>query len=134
MTQDIFSRLSAVVQLYACVRNSDPEDAVNGCPCAVCNRNVAGMMCGEGHALCSSCMEESLVRAFPRIDAFQFTCLIDGCPSQPFPDSDRCGHMNVGIYNQYIMKREEDRIRVKHATNLLKSRCPQDGLPKLLLG
>ncbi|KAI2499332.1 serine/threonine kinase [Fragilaria crotonensis] len=108
-TDDLLGELNRANQLHFGIRNSEPPKgaASHGNPCVVCNRNGASMKCSEGHALCSSCIEESLLSApLPGIGGCQLTCLIDMCSSHPLQDKDLYRHINVGIFIKYIMGRE----------------------------
>ncbi|KAI2512192.1 serine/threonine kinase [Fragilaria crotonensis] len=107
-TDDLLGKLSRAIQLQAGIRNAEPDDpAGHGCPCVVCNRNRASMQCSEGHALCSSCIEEYLLSApLPDTGGHQVRCLIDMCSSQPLQDKDLYRNINVGIFIKYIIGRE----------------------------
>jgi serine/threonine protein kinase len=62
-TYDLLSKLSEAICLNANIdiQTSESENAGQGGPCAVCNRNFASKGCSEGHKLCKSCIEENLV-------------------------------------------------------------------------
>ncbi|KAI2493975.1 serine/threonine kinase [Fragilaria crotonensis] len=108
-TKDLLGELNRAIQINAGLRSSEPEGAAGGgCLCDVCNLNCASMKCSEGHALCSSCIEKSLLNAPPPgIGRCPLMCLINEC-SVVLQDEDLCRNINVGLFIKYILNREID--------------------------
>ncbi|KAI2494853.1 serine/threonine kinase [Fragilaria crotonensis] len=108
-TKDLLGELNRAIQINAGLRSSEPEGAAgSGCPCDVCNRKCASMKCSKGHALCSSCIENSLLNApRPGVGRCPLMCLFNEC-SVVLQDEDLCRNINVGLFIQYILNRESD--------------------------
>ena len=98
-TNDLLPLLNKAIQLHDASPNSAPPKY--GCPCAICNRNLFTIKYSKGHALCASCIENTLRHG----SGCQLSCLINGCSSQPFQDNDLFGRISVEAYNCYIEKR-----------------------------
>ena len=96
-TEDLLSRLIKAVNLQAGICYSEPEGAGNGPPCALCTLPRAVVRChGESHALCSSCIEEELLKG-PHTPGRQLSCLIRNCEPTCHGQRSLSTHKRCGV-------------------------------------
>ncbi|KAI2494864.1 serine/threonine kinase [Fragilaria crotonensis] len=110
-TDDLLNELREAIGLKrdTSVRPPGAVRSVESGPlCLTCNDYCADLKCSEGHALCTSCVEENLLQHLS--DRGQLLCLINGCSSQPFKDKDLVKYISFEIYNRMIEQRAERKV------------------------
>ncbi|KAI2493974.1 serine/threonine kinase [Fragilaria crotonensis] len=99
-TGDLLDKLRETIGLKRDTRVWYPaavHSVDSGPHCDICNDYCADLKCSEGHALCTSCVEENLLQHLS--DGGRLLCLINGCSSQPFKDNELVKYISVELYN-----------------------------------
>ena len=102
-TKDLLDELKNAIRLNpdADIQHPKAKSAVvSGQNSDICNNYRTDIKSSKGHTLSTSCIGNKLNHG----SGFQLSCLINGCSSQPFHDTDLFGRITIETYNRYVEK------------------------------
>ncbi len=102
--KDAVTKLDAIL-LSIGKPNFESEDAGLGfCDYCEATARSAVVTCSEGHAFCSKCLEEAMVKPGAKNGDRQLPCLIDKCSSLPFQDRDLYLRIKSAAYHFFFVQ------------------------------
>ena len=109
-TTDLLPKLSEAIHLNRATKfhicdKAPGETAL----CGVCFLNMSSMTCSEGHVVCTSCIENKILRGLVGLaGGRQIVCPFDGCSSHPFRDDYLYGRVSIEVYTLYIQQKTRE--------------------------